>query len=107
MNGYVSVDCTGINLLAGEKQTVSGIFAKSTEAIETGKPIFATGLEYGEGVPMTPVPVMAIEEGGKYCFSASILQIWVDSDDGVEVVNLAPPANQAKTTRTTKATKEE
>lgn len=106
MNGYVIVDCTGINLLAGEKQTISGIFAKSTEAIETGKPIYAINLQYGEGVPMTPVPVMAIEEGGKYCFSASILQIWVDSEDGVEVVNLAP-ANQAKTTRTTKATKED
>lgn len=101
MNGYVSVDCTGINLLAGEKQTVSGIFSKSTEAIETGKPIYAINLQYGEGVPMTPVSVMAIAEGGKYCFSASILQIWIDPEDGVEVVNLAP-ANQAKTTKSTK-----
>lgn len=105
-NGYIMVDCTGINLLAGEKQTISGIFAKSTEAIETGKPMYAINLQYGEGVPMSPVSVMAIEEGGKYCFSASILQIWIDSDDGVEVVNLAPPANQAKS-RTTKATKED
>lgn len=104
-NGYIMVDCTGINLLAGEKQTISGIFAKSTEAIETGKPIYAINLQYGAGVPMTPVAVMAIKEGGKYCFSASILQIWIDSDDGVEVVNLAP-ANQAKS-RTTKATKED
>ena len=95
MNGYILVDCTGINLLAGEKQTVTGIFSKSTEAYESDKPIWAINLQYGEGVKMTPVPVMAIKEGGKYCFSASILQIWVDSDDGVEVVNLAP-ANQAK-----------
>lgn len=95
MNGYILVDCTGINLLAGEKQTVTGIFSKSTEAYESDKPIWAINLQYGEGVKMTPVPVMAIKEGGKYCFSASILQIWVDADDGVEVVNLAP-ANQAK-----------
>ena len=95
MGGYILVDCTGINLLAGEKQTVSGIFAKSTEAYESDKPIWAIGLQYGEGVKMTPVPVMAIKEGGKYCFSASILQIWIDAEDGVEVVNLAP-ANQAK-----------
>ena len=95
MNGYILVDCTGINLLAGEKQTVTGIFSKSTEAYESDKPIWAINLQYGEGVKMTPVPVMAIKEGGKYCFSASILQIWIDEDDGIEVVNLAP-ANQAK-----------
>ena len=97
-NGYIMVDCTGINLLAGEKQTVLGIFSKSTEAYESDKPIWAINLQYGEGVKMTPVPVMAIKEGGKYCFSASILQIWIDDEDGVEVVNLAP-ANQAKSTR--------
>ena len=101
-NGYIMVDCTGINLLAGEKQTISGIFAKSTEAIETGKPIYAINLQYGEGVPMTPVAVMAIEEAGKYCLTASVLQIWVDSDDGVEVVNLAPPDNQTSTKKSTK-----
>lgn len=95
MSGYILVDCTGINLLAGEKQTVSGIFSKSTEAYESDKPIWAVNLQYGSGVKMTPVPVMAIYEGGKYCFSASILQIWIDEEDGVEVVNLAP-ANQAK-----------
>ena len=38
---------------------------------------------------------MAIAEGGKYCFTASVLQIWVDEEDGVEVVNLAP-ANTRK-----------
>ena len=96
MNGYILVDCTGINLLAGEKQTVSGIFAKSTEAYESNKPIWAINLQYGSGVPMSPVSVMAIEEGGKYCFTASVLQIWVDSEDGVEVVNLAPAANTRK-----------
>ena len=105
MNGYVGVDCTGINLLAGEKQTVTGIFAKAAEAYNTDKPIIAFNMQYGEGVKLTPVSVMAIFEGGKYCFSASILQIWVDVEDGVEVVNLAPPANQAKTTK--KTTKEE
>ena len=99
MNGYVSVDCTGINLLAGEKQTVTGIFAKSTEAINTGKPIYAINLQYGSGVPMTPVSVMAIYEGGKYCFSASILQIWVDDEDGVEVVNLAPATRSTKSAK--------
>ena len=104
-NGYVMIDCTGVNLLAGEKQTIAGIFDKATEAYESGKPIIAINIQYGENVPMTPVSMMAIYEGGKYCFSASILQVWVDDEDGVEVVNLAPPANQAK--RTIKSTKTE
>lgn len=104
-NGYIMIDCTGVNLLAGEKQTVAGIFNKATEAYVSGKPIIAINLQYGENVPMTPVSMMAIFEGGKYCFSASILQVWVDDEDGVEVVNLAPPGNQAK--KTTKSTKTE
>lgn len=105
MNGYVGVDCTGINLLAGEKQTVSGIFAKSKEAYDTDKPIIAFNMQYGAGVKLTPVSVMAIYEGGKYCFTSSVLQIWIDEEDGVEVVNLAPP-NTTKTTKKT-TTKED
>lgn len=99
MNGYVGVDCTGINLLAGEKQTVTGIFAKATEAYNTDKPIIAFNMQYGAGVKLTPVSVMAIFEGGKYCFSSSILQIWVDNEDGVEVVNLAPATRSTKSTK--------
>lgn len=99
MNGYVGVDCTGINLLAGEKQTVTGIFAKATEAYNTDKPIIAFNMQYGAGVKLTPVSVMAIMEGGKYCFTSSILQIWVDNEDGVEVVNLAPATRSTKSTK--------
>ena len=86
--GYVVVDCTGINLLADSKVTVSGIYAKCKAAFESGKPMFACNCEYGEGVPMTPVQVMAIIEAGVYVMTASILQIRVDSDDGVTIVSL-------------------
>ena len=86
--GYVVVDCTGINLLADSKVTVSGIYAKCKAAFDSGKPMFACNCEYGEGVPMTPVQVMAIIEAGVYVMTASILQIRVDSDDGVTIVSL-------------------
>lgn len=86
--GYVVVDCTGINILAGETKTVSGIYAKVKEAFETGKPMFACNCEYGAGVPMTPIPVMAIIEAGVYIMTCSILQVRVNSDDEVWVVNL-------------------
>ena len=87
-NGYVVVDCSGIELLAQSKVTVSGIYDKVKAAYETGKPMIACNCEYGEGVPMTPISVMAIIEAGVYIMTTSILQVRVDSDDGVWIVNL-------------------
>ena len=86
--GYIMVDCTGINLLADSKVTVSGMYDKCKKAYESGKPIIAVNCEYGEGVPMTPISVMAIIEAGVYILTASILQIRVDSDNGVWIVPL-------------------
>lgn len=88
IGGYAMVDCTGINLLAQSKKTVSGIYAKCTEAFKSGKPIYACNCEYGTGVPATPIQVMAIIEDGTYIFTNSILQIRVGSDDGVTIVSL-------------------
>lgn len=87
-NGYVVVDCTGIDLLADSKVTVTGIYEKVKAAYETGKPMIASNCEYGEGVPMTPIPVMSIIEAGVYIMTASILQVRVDNEDGVTIVSL-------------------
>lgn len=86
--GYVLVDCTGINLLSQTSQTVTGIYEKCKNAIKYNKPIFAVNCEYGSGVPMTPIAVMAIEEAGTIIFTASILQIRVSSADAVTIVSL-------------------
>ena len=86
--GYVVVDCTGIDLLAQSKKTVAGIFDQVKAAYACGKPIFASGCEYGSGVPITPMQVMCLYEGGRYCLTASILQVWVDDEDGVTIVSL-------------------
>lgn len=86
--GYVVVDCTGIDLLADSKVTVIGIYEKVKAAYETGKPMFACNCEYGTGVHMTPVPVMAIIEAGVYIMTNSILQVRVDNEDGVTIVSL-------------------
>lgn len=90
MNGYVSVDCKKLNLLSETKVTVPGIFKACKAAIATGKPIFAVNCAYGTGVPVTPIQVFAIEQGGRYCLSASIIQVWVDSEDGCTMVGLIP-----------------
>lgn len=88
MNGYTVVDCKGMNLLAQSKQTIPGLYAQCEAADFTNKIIIAANCQYGAGVEMSPIAVMAIKEDGKYCFTSSILQIWVDSEDGVEIVSL-------------------
>lgn len=99
MNGYISVDCKGMNLLASESQTITGIYADCIAAINTGKPIYADNCEYGEGVPMTPISVMAIIEDGTIIFTASILQIRINSEDAVTIVSLLPTQATRKTTK--------
>lgn len=95
-NGYIMVDCQSTNLLAVESQTIPGLYARSIEAIDTGKPIIAVNCEYGEDVPMTPISVFAIIEAGIVIFTASILQIRVASDDTVTIV---PLINSTKSTK--------
>lgn len=86
--GYIMVDCKGANLLAQSTETKNGLYKDCEAAYNTGKPIIATNLQYGDGVPMTPVPVFCIEEAGVFIFTASILQIRVNSSDEITIVNL-------------------
>ena len=99
MNGYISVDCQGLNLLSEVSQTITGLYAKCIEAIDTGKPIYATNCVYGSGVPMTPISVMTIIEDDTVIFTASILQIRVTPQDGVTIVSLLPTQATRKTTK--------
>lgn len=87
-NGYVLVDCKGLNLLSQTKVTVSGIFDSCTAALATGKPVYAINCVYGTGVPMSPIQVFGIKESGNYIFTASILQLTVEDDDGVTIASL-------------------
>lgn len=86
--GYVMVDCQKMNLLAQSAQTVTGLYEACNAAMQTGKPILACNCEYGEGVPITPISVMMIEEAGTIIATASILQVRVDEYDAVNVVSL-------------------
>lgn len=87
-SGYVMVDCKKANLLAQSAQTIGGIYASAKDAIDTGKPILACNCEYGEGVPLTPIPVFAIIEDDVLIFTTSILQIRVTEGDSLTVVSL-------------------
>ena len=100
--GYILVDCKKMNLLAQSSQTVSGLYARMVEAVKTGKPVIACNCEYGEGVPLSPFPVMVLKEAGIYICIASILQVRISSDDSVTIVSLLSDTRTTSATRNAK-----
>lgn len=86
--GYALIDCKKLNLLADDKQTISGLYAAVKAAYENDKMTVAVNCEYGEGVKMTPIPVFMILEAGVFILTASILQVRVDEEDGVTITSL-------------------
>ena len=59
MNGYIQIDCKGLDLLAESAQTINGLYNEIQEAIETGKPMFATNLVWGDVSAISPVQVFS------------------------------------------------
>lgn len=94
--GYVMIDCKKLNMLGGHStaQTITNLYAETKKAMETGKPIFAGNCEYGEGVPLSPIPVFAIIESDVLILTASILQVRIEknavnaNDGDVKIYNL-------------------
>ena len=89
--GYILVDCTGIDLIKSEKQTITGIYKKCEAAMDTGKLVLAANCEWDK-TPVSPISVLLTTPAGPGVIvaTASTLQLWIDSDDGVEVHNMAP-----------------
>ena len=101
MNGYISIDCKGLNLLAEEAQTISGLYNDIQAAIETGKPMYATNLVWGDVSAISPVQVFSVQWDGYVILTSSTLQVIVTTADSVTINNLAP-AQAANTRKTTK-----
>ena len=98
MNGYISIDCKGLDLLAEEAQTISGLYNEIQEAIATGKPMYATNLVWGDVSVISPVQVFSVQWDGYVILTSSTLQVIVTTADSVTINNLAP----AQATRKTK-----
>ena len=79
--GYSLIDCGSMNLLAQSAQTIDGLYDQVKTAYKSNKPIIAENCVYGEGVKMTPIAVMVIEEAGDVCPSM---------DDGVDPAVFPP-----------------
>ena len=98
MNGYINIDCKGLNLLSEEAQTINGLYNDIQEAIATGKPMYATNLVWGDVSAISPVQVFSVQWDGYVILTASTLQVIVTTEDSVTINNLAP-SNEAKTTK--------
>ena len=98
--GYTMIDCSGIELTTATKQTIAGIYKQVVTAYKADKAVLACNLTFSTG-KVPPVAIMINPEPGSttgYIATASTLQLWIDEDDGVTVVNLAPTGD-AKTTK--------
>lgn len=98
VGGYSQIDCSGIDLITAEKQTIAGIYAQVKNAAKANKAVLACNMVFSQK-PCTPVYVMVNADPAgttTYVCTASTLQLWVDKDDGVTVVNMAP-ANRTAT----------
>lgn len=96
--GYIMIDCSGLDLLKGSTpQTITGLHARVTEAVKTGKALFANNCIWGSGKPVSPVQVFAIyfADIETWIVTASTLQIIVPKNDSVTIVNMAPSDNRS------------
>ena len=82
--GYVVVDCTGIDLAAEEKVTVSGIYAAVSAAFASGKPIFVCNIVNDDDA-ITPVNVPVIISSGDYVLNVYGATVTIDDEDGVTI----------------------
>lgn len=86
--GYILIDCKGLELTSQNTQTITGIYDRVTQAIQTGKPIIAGNCQWENDV-MTPISVMVTpRSSGNYIATASTLQMEIDPNDGVTIINM-------------------
>lgn len=98
MNGYIIIDCTGIDMLSEDSQSLTGLYARVQEAIDSGKPIYATGLTWGDQGTMSPIEIFTVQFDGYVVCTSSTIQIIVGANDSITINNLIPQT-AAKTTR--------
>lgn len=88
MNGYIRIDCTGLELTDETKQSITGIFERVKEAYNTGKPCIAYNCTW-DNYKITPISIMINPRpSGNYIATASTLQIEIDPQDGITVINM-------------------
>lgn len=93
-SGYIMIDCGGMDLTSGSSQTITGLYARLTEARATDKMVIACNMVWGDSGKVSPTPViMTAPYENTYVCAASTLQIYITSADVVTIENMAPSNN--------------
>lgn len=88
--GYIMIDCAGLDMTKGSTpQTITGLHYRLTQAMATGKPIYAYNCKWGV-YPMTPIALMAnkTSSAATITCTASTLQVIVTDEDSVTINNM-------------------
>ena len=88
--GYISVDCTGLDVSSNEQQTVNGIYKKILAAKKTDKPIFCYNAIFGDYGKMSPIGIFCnfASDGKTIICTSSTLQIIVAENDTITINNM-------------------
>lgn len=87
-NGYVMVDCTGLELNDNTTQTVTGLYDKAKAALATGKPAYACNCTMNGGY-CSPVSVAAWQEDEHTIIATGhVFRVVIEDDGDVTVTNL-------------------
>jgi len=89
MNGYVIIDCDGLDLDKSTKQTIEGIFSRVEEAFRTGKPCVAYNCVNGY-YKVSPISIMiTLNSDGNYIATANTFYIEITPVDGATVTKFS------------------
>lgn len=89
MNGYIIIDCNGLDLEISTKQKIEGIFSRVEKAYSTGKPCVAYNCVNGS-YKVSPISIMIIQNSyGNYIATANTFQIEITPVDEATVTKVS------------------
>lgn len=89
MNGYIIIDCNGLDLAKSTEQTIAGIFSRVEKAYSTGKPCIAYNC-IKDFYKVSPISIMITQNGyGNYIATANTFQIEINPANAVTVTNVS------------------
>jgi hypothetical protein len=87
-NGYIMVDCGGLELNSSSTQEISDLYERSAAALATGKPVYAVNCKMNGGY-CSPVAVAAWQEDAHTIIATGhVFRVTIEDDDDVTVTNL-------------------
>lgn len=86
--GYILVDCGGLELNDSTTQSITGLYKRAQAALASGKLVLACNCLMNDGY-CSPVSVAAWQENSTTIIATGhVFRVTIESDDDVTVTNL-------------------